>query len=35
MPMEISPQELRSRGGILDQILEEDFDGAVVLDERG
>ncbi len=35
MPLEISPQELRTRGGILDQILEEAFDGAVVLDERG
>ena len=34
MPLEISPQELRAGEASLDRLLEEAFDGAVVLDEH-
>ena len=35
MPLEISPQELKTRGGVLDQLLEQAFDGALMLDAHG
>jgi transcriptional regulator with PAS, ATPase and Fis domain len=35
MTLEISPQDLKCRGGLLDQILEEAFDGAIILDAQG
>ena len=35
MPLEMTLQDLKTRGGILDAILEEAFDGAIVLDRDG
>jgi len=35
MTLEISPTELKKRGGLLDQLLEEAFDGAVLIDAQG
>jgi len=35
MPLELSPNDLKTRGGVLDEILEEAFDGAIVLDSQG
>ena len=32
MPLEISPTDLKTRGGLLDALLEETLDGALVLD---
>jgi len=35
MPLEMTLQDLKTRGGILDAVLEETFDGAIVLDREG
>ena len=35
MPLEMTLTELRTRGGLLDALLEETFDGALVLDAQG
>jgi len=35
MPLELSPHDLNTRGGVLDEILEKAFDGAIVLDSNG
>jgi transcriptional regulator with PAS, ATPase and Fis domain len=35
MTLEMSPKELNTRGGLLDEILEQAFDGGIVLDANG
>ncbi|WP_306598687.1 sigma-54-dependent Fis family transcriptional regulator [Geothrix sp. 21YS21S-2] len=35
MPLEMSPKDLHTRGGLFDEILEKAFDGAIVLDANG
>ena len=35
MALELSLNDLKTRGGVLDELLEEAFDGAVVLDAKG
>ena len=35
MPLEMSLNDLKTRGGVLDELLEEAFDGAIVMDAAG